>query len=329
VVLGILALAGAGVAGYAVWSLVKNPAPSPDQQQDPGVDPGTGMAQTESIEEILGAVQVYVREQDYDSAQSVLEGAVASYPSDQELRFALGDLYLLTGQASLAYEQYLAGIEIGPETWASQFTAGTIANTLGNPQIAEVHYAAALRLDPNQPETPLYLAAVQFKLNNLDQAKANLALAEKLSPGDARILAMRAEIAMRQNKANIALEQVRKAREIEPNDLGLVQLEARALKRLGQAQEAVDLLTALPLEASSEIETVKLLAESLGMLGRADDAASRVIDAADRRPDDSDLAFEAALWLQRAGRQEEAVEWAQRSAGLGNERATQWLESLP
>jgi len=328
VLLAIGALIAAGVAAYAVWTLLKSPAPAPTTTNP--IEPGRQMAGTESIEEILGAVQVYVREQDFDSAQRVLESAVASYPVDQEIRLALGDLYLLTGQVGMAYEQYLAGIEIGPETWKAHFTAGTLANTLDQPEIAETHYAAALRLDPTQPETPLYLAAIQMnKLNKLSEAKANLAIAAKLNPDDARSYTMRAEIAMRENKATIALEQVRRARQLEPNALGLVLLEARALKRLGQAQDAVDLLTALPIEQAITPNAVKQLAECLGMLGRGDDAAARMIDASERQPGDAELKFETALWLQRAGRLDEAIDWATNAAGQGSERARQWLESLP
>lgn len=327
VVLGVVALLAAAIAGYAIWSLLQKPVPNtPPAGMN---EPNQGMAKTESIEEILGAAQVYVRNQDLDSAQQVLEGAVATYPNDQELRLGLGDLYMLRGQLGMAYEQYLAGIEIGPESWAAQFTAGTLANTLGQPEIAEVHYLSAMRLDPSNPETPLYLASIQMKLNKLSEAKASLAIASKLAPESPRAYAMRAEIAMRENKPTIALEQVRRAREIEPYALGLVLLEAKALRRMGEAQQAVDLLTALPLEQAITPEAVTQLADCLGMLGRADDAAARVMDAAERQPADASLKFDAALWLQRAGRQDEAVEWATRAANQGNDKARAWLDSLP
>lgn len=330
VVLGILALGGLGVAGYAVWSILQSPAPGSDQQPAPGEPSnGGGMAQTESIEEILGAVQIYVREEDYASARRVLEEAVSSYPSDQELRYALGDLYLLTNEATLAYEQYLAGIEIGPESWNAHFTAGSLANTIDRPEIAETHYAAALRLDPSNAETPLYLAAIQQKLNKLDQAKANLAIAGRLNPTDARVYAMRADIALRENKPTIALEQARRAREIEPNALGLTLIEARALKRMRETQEAIDLLTALPMEQAVDPEAVKLLAECLGSQGRFEDAASRVMDSAERHPGNAELRFEAALWLKRAGLTDEAIKWARQAAGMGDTRAREWLDSLP
>ena len=330
IVLGIAVLGAAVFAGYAVWSLLQSPAQPTQAESDDGfADPSQGMAETESIEEILGAVQVYVREENFEAAQRVLEGAVATYPSDQELRLALGDLYLLTQQVGAAYEQYLAGIEIGPETWAAHFTAGTIANTLGQPEIAEVHYHSAMRLDPANPETPLYLAAIQIKLNKLTDAKASLAMASKADPDSPRAYAMRADIAMKENKPTIALEQVRKARAIEPNALGLVLLEAKALNRMQEPQEAVDLLTALPLEHAVSPDVVTVLAECLGMLGNFDDAASRMMDAAERHPDNADLQFETALWLQRAGRDREAVEWAQKAANGGSERAKQWLATLP
>ena len=106
-------------------------------------------------------------------------------------------------------------------------------------------------------------------------------------------------------------------------------MEARALKRMRETQQAVDLLTALPMEQAIVPETVTLLAECLGALGRIDDAAARVMDAADRQPTNAELRYEAALWLQRAGQMDEAIEWATQAAGMGHERAKQWLESLP
>lgn len=330
VLLGIAALLAAGVAGYAIWSLTQTPAsvaPAPDSEGN--ANPATGIAQTESIEEILGAVQVYVRNQQFAQALTVLEKSVAQYPSDQELRLSLGDLYMMRQRYNEAYDQYLAAIEIGPSTAKAEFTAGTLANMLDRPELAEAHYSAAMRLDPSNPDIPVYLAAIQMKTNHLDEAKVNLALAGKMAPDSARIYAMRSEIALRQNKPTIALEQIRKARGIEPRALGWVLQEARVLKRQGDAQGAVDLLTALPQEQLEDPETAYQLAECYGMLGKPDEAASRLIDVADKHPTDPKLVFEVALWLERAGKREQALDWAGRAKMLGNARAGDWIASLP
>jgi len=329
VALGVLALAGAGVASYAVWSLTQNPAPASQNESSVTADESSGMAASASIEEILGAVQVYVNNEQFAQALTVLEEAVAQYPGDQELRLALGDLYMMRQELPKAYDQYVAGIEIGPATAEAEFTAGTLANTIGQPELAEAHYASAMRLDPSNPDTPVYLAAIQMKTNRLDQAKVNLALGGKMAPDSARIYAMRSEIAMRENKLSIALEQIRKARAIEPDSLAWILQEARVLKRDRRAQEAVDLLTALPQEQAQHPETVKLLAECFGLVGRPEEAASRYIDLAQASPEDPSLAFEVALWLERAGRRVEAIEWADKARALRSGRAQAWIESFP
>jgi tetratricopeptide (TPR) repeat protein len=330
VLLGIGALLAASVAGYALWTLTQSPTSQAAADTGNADDPeNQGIAETESIEEILGAVQIYVRNQQYPQATTVLEHAVGQYPSDQELRFALGDLYMFQKQYADAYAQFVAGIEIGPGSATGEFTAGTLANMLDRTELAEAHYSASMRLDPTNPDTPMYLAAIEMKLNRLDDAKRNLALAGRLAPERARIFAMRSEIAMRENHAVIALEQIRKARAIEPRVLGWILQEARVLKRNGDAEGAISLLVSLPEEQLTEPEIAYLLAESYGMLGRPGDAASRLMDVATVHPEDAKLAFEVALWLERAGERASAIEWAQKAEGLGNTRARAWIESLP
>ena len=318
------------VAGYALWTLTQSPTGSGARALGGAEETETGgIAQTESIEEILGAVQVYVRNEQYPQATTVLEGAVAQYPSDQELRLALGDLYMLQNRHRDAYSQYVAGIEIGPSTAMIEFTAGTLANMLDQLELAEAHYSASMRMDPSNPDTPIFLAAIQIKLNRLSEAKANLALAGRLAPDRARIYVMRSDIAMRENKVTIALEQIRKARAIEPRELAWVLQEARVLKRAGKAQEAIDLLASLPQDELDMLETAYLFAECCGMVGRPGDAASRLMDAAVKYPEDGKLAFEVALWLERAGEREEAIAWAKRAQGLGYGKAAAWVDSLP
>ncbi|MDF1809192.1 MAG: tetratricopeptide repeat protein [Phycisphaerales bacterium] len=330
VLIGLVALLAAGVAGYAIWTMTTESSEVvPEDRSGIGNPQSQGMAHTESIEEILGAVQVYVRNQQFAEATAVLENAVAQYTSDQELRFALGDLYLHQKGFEKAYDQYVAGIEIGPQNSIAEFTAGTIANMLGRVELSEMHYQSSMMLDQTNPDTPIFLAAIQIKINQLDEAKKNLAIAGRLAPDRARIFAMRSEIAMRENKAVIALEQIRRAREIEPRDLGWILQEARVLKRNHDPEGAITLLTALPEEELLSIDAAQILAECYGMVGRAGDAANRLIDVALLNPNDPDLAFDVAQWLERAGERESAIAWANKAVDLGHLRASDWIASLP
>lgn len=330
VLLGIGALLAAGVAGYAFWTLVQSPAqPNEVPPANPGGSEPRGIAQTESIEEILGAVQVYVQNQQFAQATTVLESAASQYPADQEIRLSLGDLYMHQKQYAKAYDQFIAGIEIGPSTAAAEFTAGTLANMLDRLELAEAHYSASMRMDPNNPDTPIYLAAIQMKMNRLADAKVNLAIASRIAPDRARIYAMRSEIAMRENKVTIALEQIRKARASEPLVLAWVIQEARVLKREGNPEEAINLLAALPTDQLEQRESAYVLAECYGMVGRPGDAASRLMDVAAKHPDDPKLAFEVAKWIERAGDRDAAIQWARKAHTLGNGQAMEWIDSLP
>lgn len=354
---GVLMVAGAVVAGgvacVGLWTIFVAPGLAPTGA-DPTVhggkaepqakDDGGGalaadgigskaeagsaeLAPSESVEEILGAVQVYVRNQQYAQATTVLEHACRQYPNDQELRLSMGDLYMMQQRYADAYREIVAGIEIGPANAKAEFTAGTLANMLDRLEVAEAHFASAMRIDPTNPDTPMFLAAVQLKMNKLDEARKNLAIAGKMSPESARIYAMRSELAMRENKVSIALDQIRKARAIEPEVLAWLVAEAKVLKRAGLAEEALNLLASLSQENREKLDVAYLLAQCYGMLGRSGDAASFLMDIYPQHEGDGRLAFEIALWFDRAGEPDEAMEWAQRSAGLGYSSAAKWVES--
>ncbi len=341
--MGIGAMLAACVAGYALWTLTqapKTPAEQAAEQaeqttglEQKGVDGHAGsageIAQTETMEEILGAVQVYVQNEQFPQATTVLENAVTQYGGDQELRFALGDLYMLQKRHSDAYAQYIAGIEIGPSSSGAEFTAGTLANMLDRSELAELHYMKSMQMDPKNPDTPVFLAAIQLKMNRLDEAKVNLALAGRLAPDRARIFAMRSEIGMRENKLNIALEQIQKARAIEPNAMPWILQEARVHKRNAEPEKAINLLTAIPDGGTIDPEVAYVLADCFGMIGKPDEAASRLMDLAAIRDQDPKLAFQVALWLERAGERDAAIEWGNKAHSLGNPQASGWIESLP
>lgn len=355
VLLAVGAIAASGVACYGVWTIFVAPGlgakgagstlmigneDTTQMQADDdtggmqhdasGIDAESGsteLAPSESIEEILGAVQVYVRNKQYAQATTVLEHACMQYPNDQELRLSMGDLYMMQERYADAYREIAAAIEIGPTNAKAEFTAGTLANMLDQLELAEAHFASAMRIDPTNPDTPLFLAAVQLKMNKLDEARKNLAIAGKMSPESARIYAMRSELAMRENKVTIALDQIRKARAIEPDVLAWLVAEAKVLKRAGRAEEAMNLLASLSQENRENLDVAYLMAQCYGMLGRSGDAASFLMDIYPKHEGDARLAFEIALWFDRADEPDEAMEWAQRSAGLGYSSATKWVES--
>ena len=325
----VAALVSVGLIFLACRSLLGGPAEQVPAQIITETESKSAPIQT--IEQVLESVQVYVSSQDYLPAVAILKGAIAKYPADADLRFALVDLYMLTQDFSLAYEQIVAAIEhdqggVNPQ---AQFTAGTLANTIGQPEMALVHYQAATTADPTNADYPLYLANIQFKLNQLDQAKASLAIAARLAPDRAMVWATWAKLALRQNKRTIARQHIEKARTLEPHVPAWTILLANIEKRSGNPERAIELLSALPQDALNDPESMRLLTESYGMIGQPEEAASRMVDYATLHNDNAQAAFDAAIWLERAKQRDDAVLWGRRARDLGHERAQQWLDSLP
>lgn len=300
------------------------------QAESYGREEAPKKAPIRTIEQVLESVQVYVSSQEFAPAVAILREAIAQYPADADLRFAMGGLLMMTQDYEQAYEQYAAGLEhdegVNPEM---QFTAGTLANTIEQPEMALRHYQIAMEGDPNNADYPLYLANIQFKLNQLDKAKASLAIAARLAPDRAMVYATWSKIALRQNKLSIAKSQVQKARDLEPHAPAWMILEANIQKRSGDPERAIELLSALPQASMDDPEAVRLLAESYGMIGQPAEAASRMVDFATLKTDDAKAAFDAAVWLERAKLRDDAVLWGRRARDLGHPNAQKWLNSLP
>jgi predicted Zn-dependent protease len=323
-VLGIAALAGAGFAGWTLYRVATAPAPAAPEAPE-----GPGIANTQTVEAVLATVKQLINDGQPSAAETVLSKAVRQFPADQDLRLSYGDLLMTGKRWSEAYDQYVGAIELGPVPAPVEFSAGTLASMTDRPTLAAAHFAAAMRLDPGEPNYPMYLASTQLKLNQTNEAKASLAIAARLAPERAQIWGMLTQIALTENKLGIAAQHIEKARRIQPAEPVWVLMDARVRKRQGEIEQALDLLHTLPQQEMDQPATLSLLAECYGMVGRPAEAASRYIDAAERKPDDADLAFESAMWLQRAGEPGEAVRWARRAAGLGHPRAEAWISAQP
>lgn len=320
--LGLAAVVGAGFAGWTLYRVASAPAPVA-----PAESTGPGLAKTETVEAVLATVQRLTADDQPGAAETVLSDAVRQFPVDQDLRLAYADLLMSRRRWNEAYDQYVGAIEIGRVPAPVQFSAGTLASMTDRPELAAAHFDAAMRLDPSEPNYAMYLASAQLKLRQLSEAKASLAIAVRLAPDRAPVWGMLGQIALDENKLGMAAQHLDRARKLQPNEPAWVLMRARTHKRAGETEAALELLHTLPPQSMDEASTLELLAECYGLLGRPGDAASRYIDAAEQRPGDAELAFETALWLDRAGERAEAVRWAERASSLGDPRAGGWLSA--
>ncbi|MBL0921431.1 MAG: tetratricopeptide repeat protein [Phycisphaerales bacterium] len=290
--------------------------------------PGRAMSAIDAQAALSGARQ-YLRDGEPGKAEAILQEVIASAPTDQDAHILMGEALLGLERPRDSYEQYIRALAIGPEHAELHFAAAAVANTAGLPDRAEEHYWKAQSLDPTNPKHPLYLAQIQRKLGRNDEAKASLLRATLLEPGLAIAWGVLADLALEENKVSLARQHIAKARAIEPANTRWRLIEARVLRRDNDPQSAVRLLRSLPDEEL--LADPNLLAEAAAcyaMLSRPDDAAGLFMMASSRRPEDADLAYDAALWLDRAGRPGDAQVFAVAAANRGHQKARELLDNL-
>jgi Tfp pilus assembly protein PilF len=319
-VLVLLALAVAGVLAWAVGGGAATPAA--------GSERDAGAASAERAEVSLLAARSYLEQEEFGKAEAVLISGVGRFPEDVPLRLALAEVLLHQGRGAEAYREYEAALAIGPNEPEVQFAAGTLASSLGRNDRAIEHYSMARSADTTDPRYPLFLAAVQHETGQTREAKVNFLHALHLDPQSATAAAALAQIALDENEREPALSYARRAREIEPRELAYLILEARALRRLGRAEEALGIAMALPDDELYQHGVLSLAGECLGLLQRPGDAARLYASAAESLPTDAEVAYQAALWHERAGDLDSAGSFASRAQMLGHPQAGEVVRRL-
>lgn len=315
----------AGLVILAVWLAVNlGPAPSaaPTQNQPP-----TTVGQT--IDTILDAAQKYLAAGSPGKAELILAEATEQHPSDQRLLAMHAQSLMEMNRLEEAMGEYERACFVGPDRAAYRDIAATIAAQLGDDEKANAHWAVAQKLEPNNPKYPLYRAQVQRRLGQTDTARANLILATSLDPEIHEAWASLAAIALEQNRINVAQQYIERARAIDPDSAFYRVLEARAIRRDGRPEDAANLLYAIPEGRRLRDKGVlNELALCLGLMDEPERAAQMYVDASRILTEDPDVAYEAALWLERSGRPEDAKAYATRAVSLGSEAAQTLLSQL-
>lgn len=323
IVLGVLMLAGLAVGGYAVYTTLLR-SPEAASAERPSAEPGRGVADTQTMQGLLTAVQKYTVDGDYPAAEAILSRAVGQYPEDQDLRVAFGEMLIAQKRTREAYDQYLAALAIGPRDAELEYRAGMLSVELGEHGRAAEHFAAARAAQPGVPQYGLMLANEQLQTGETTAARATLLQVTVLDPDEPLAWGALANIGLRLGENSIALNHARRAIALDPDQPAYRLYEARALKRMGKPEEALLVLTALPETTRRNPEYLRTIGECFGLLGRPGEAAARY-EAAFAAEPNATLAFETALWHDRAGEDALATEWMHKAQGLGHQRAGEWL----
>lgn len=315
--LGLAAILVVGGGAWAVRSIVGGAGTPTTPSEEPALA---------SVQSVLDAARAYLSHDKPGSAEAILRAAANKFPADQGVRLLYGECLMHLGKLDEAYAEYEQGIFIGPDHPEYRHAAGTIAAQIGRLDDAELHYRAAQQLQPTNPKFPLYLAQVQRRLGRVDEARASLALATKLDPSLAIAWASLAAIALDDNKLQMAQQYIARSRELEPERLEWRVVEAKILRRDNRPADAAALLSAVPeAERATDAGVLAELAASLGMLARAGEAAELYIKAFAAQPQQVEFAYQAAVWLDRAGQRGRAALYAQQAAAKGHSQAKELL----
>lgn len=313
-------VAAMGVAFYGVIQLIQ-----PTQHASSatvGKQRGVTLVDKQKINDTLDIARQHLRGNEAAKAEAILSELVAQYPAEQSPHLLYGEVLLTLGHKQEALDQYSTAVIIGPDHPEYRFAAGTIASELQLWDEASKHYTIARQLDPTNPKYPLYLGQVQRRLGQVDQARTSLADAVRLDKNLALGWGSLAAIAMDESKFEAALDYVARARTLQPDNLTWRLLEARILRRDNQAEKASELLYAIPeIERLSSQTIMNELAMCLGLMGKANDAAEMYLKATKDYPSAAEFAYQAGLWLERAGREAEANEQLRSAANMGHEAA--------
>lgn len=316
------ALVVIALGGWAVVRLVRTPASGPGASASAPAPP-------QAVLEVLDTARALMDQDKAPAAEAILAPAAARFPESQQLHLLLGECLLQQGRLEEAYEHYARGIFIGPDHPEYRFAAGTVASQLGWLDEAEAHYLAAQSMQPSNPKFPLYLAQVQRKMGKVDEARANLLVATRLDETLAIAWATLAAIALDENRLSVAGQHIAKARALEPDRADFRVIEAKILRRNNDPERALDLLLAIPEEERLRDPGVMLeLSLCFGLLGRTSEAASMYVSAVGVNPDDAEIAYQAAVWLERDRQPGRAASYARHAAAKGHEGARRMIERL-
>lgn len=277
---------------------------------------------------VLKAARTYVGNQELGKAEAVLRAALKDRPQDAVVRTMLGDVLLQAEDNEGAMAQYAAAADRDDASGESLFKAGSLAAELGEGERALGYLARAGEADPGNAEIPSFTAGVQIDLGRIEDAKVSLARAAVLDEAIGVVWGMLAEIAVRENRLDMAGQHIVKARRFEPDVIAWRVLEARIMRRRGEPEKGIMLLDAIGEGDRFEPAVIAEMAACLGMVGRGEDAFLIYQVAVDERPTEPELWYQAALWAERLGHTETAVDLARSASMLGDARAKAVLERL-
>jgi tetratricopeptide (TPR) repeat protein len=168
-----------------------------------------------AINESLGLI--YVSQEKYADALSLLQAAVREQPSSDAAHANLGADYFKLQRNKEALEEYTVAAHLNPRNAATQQGLGELLLDGGKPEQAAEAFSAALASNPNDPDIELSLATALVAERSFDRAQAVL---EKTPDADASadVQVLLGQVAEAKGKALDAAHHFQRAVDLEPTE---------------------------------------------------------------------------------------------------------------
>jgi len=248
---------------------------------------------------------------DFTSAESLLQKAVATKPGDYRAWFDLGYVYNATNRIPEATEAYRKAVAAKPDVFESNLNLGMLLARQGANAEAATYLKAATQLKPtSQSDEALARAwqALGRVEERIDPQRALAAYAEaaKLNPKSPEPHLAAAVVLETQNKFEAAAREFEIASELDPKSQpalsGLANVYIQE-KRYPEAEAALrKVLAADPGNSIARVQLGRVLAEE----GKNDEAAQELQKGLQASPNDGRAALELGTLYVKADKYTEA-----------------------
>jgi len=248
---------------------------------------------------------------DFTTAESLLQKAVAAKPSDYRAWFDLGYVYNATSRLPEATEAYRKSVAAKPDVFESNLNLGMLLARQGDNPEAAKYLKAATQLKPTaHPDESLAHAwqALGRVEESLDpqQALAAYAEAAKLDPKNPEPHLSAALLLEKQNNLDAAAREYRTVADLDPKSQVAISALANVYikqKKYTEAEAALRRLLAIdPQNSSARVQLGRLLAEE----GKSDEAAQELQKGLQADSSDGRAALELGTLYVKADKYPEA-----------------------
>ena len=260
---------------------------------------------------LLEQAEAAMEKNDFTTAQSLLQKAIAAKADDYRAWFDLGYVYNATQHREQAIDAYRKSVVAKPDVFESNLNLGILLARQGENGEAVKYLKAATQLKPSaHPEEGLArawqsLGHAQEKIDP-QQALAAYAEAAKLNRKDVEPHVSAGILLEKQNNLDAAAREYQAAAEIDPKSpvalSGLVNVYTRQKKYLEAEAMLRKLLTVDPQNNNARVQLGRVLAEQ----GKTDEAAKELEAGLQAQPGDPHVALELGSLYAKANKYPEA-----------------------